>query len=55
MAEGFEFHLSHERLLAERARFRCERILLTHLGQEVLDHRARVEFETADDGLKLSL
>ncbi len=55
MAESFEYHLSHERLLAERRRFRCERNVLTHLGREVIDHRARVEFETADDGLKLSL
>jgi ribonuclease BN (tRNA processing enzyme) len=55
MSPAFEFHLSHERLVAERRRLRCQRMVLTHLGQEVLDHRARLEFETADDGLKLSL
>jgi ribonuclease BN (tRNA processing enzyme) len=55
MDEWFEYHLSHDRLCAERARLRCERIVLTHLGQEVLDERAKLEFETADDGLKLTI
>ena len=55
MEEGFEYHLSSERLERERARFACERILLTHLGAEVLSARDRVPFETADDGLRVKV
>ena len=53
--KGFEFHLSHEELRKERARFRCERTVLTHLGSEVLDNQDRVEFDVAHDGLELEL
>ena len=55
MERTFEFHLNHERLHAERERFDCERIILTHLGAEVLDSLDRVEFETASDGLEIGL
>jgi ribonuclease BN (tRNA processing enzyme) len=53
--EEFAFHLSHNRLLRERARFRCGAIRLTHLGSQVLENEARVAFDTAHDGLELSL
>ena len=53
--ESYDFHLSHERLESERPRFRCDSILLTHLGREVLEARDRVQFDTADDGLKRTL
>jgi ribonuclease BN (tRNA processing enzyme) len=53
--EGFEYHLSYERLSRERSRFDCDRIMLTHLGSEVLGDLDRVEFETATDGLRLKL
>lgn len=55
LEEGFEYHLSHERLESERRRFRADRILLTHLGADVLGERDRVQFETADDGLRLKI
>ena len=51
--EGFEYHLSHERLAAERSKFGCNRILLTHMGPDVLANLDRVEFETATDGLSV--
>ena len=53
--ETFKYHMSHERLDRERARFRCDRIVLTHLGRQVLDGLDRVRFETADDGFKLKV
>lgn len=53
--EEFAFHLSHRRLQRERARFRCGSIRLTHLGNEVLENEGRVVFDTAYDGLELSL
>ncbi len=55
MQEGFEYHLSHERLDGERSRFSCDRIVLTHLGSEVLSDLDRVNFETARDGLRLKI
>jgi ribonuclease BN (tRNA processing enzyme) len=55
MEERFEYHMSFERLERERSRLECDRVVLTHLGREVLDDRDRVRFETADDGLKLKV
>jgi ribonuclease BN (tRNA processing enzyme) len=55
LEEGFEYHLSHQRLDAERARFRAGRTILTHLGSEVLDNSGRVRFDLAHDGLRLKL
>lgn len=55
MEAGFEYHLDHETLESQRERFRCRRILLTHLGREVIDDLGRVRFDTAHDGMKLSL
>ena len=55
MQEDFEYHLSHERLDKERSHFSCDRIVLTHLGSEVLSDLDRVNFETARDGLRLKI
>ncbi len=49
----FEHHLSHTELERARDRFRCGRIVLTHLGSEILENRDRVRFDTADDGLRI--
>ena len=54
-SEGFEYHLSHERLQKERARFRCHEMILTHLGRDALDNLDRFEFKVARDGLELRL
>ncbi len=51
----FEHHLSHVELERARARFRCGRIVLTHLGSEILAHRDDVRFETVDDGTRIRL
>ena len=52
---GYEFHLDLETLIARLASFDCGRIILTHLGPEMSALRGRCEFETADDGLQISL
>jgi ribonuclease BN (tRNA processing enzyme) len=44
-------HLSYRELHDQRRAFACERMLLTHLGDEMTDRRGRLEIETADDGL----
>ncbi len=55
LEDGFEYHISHERMRAERARFDARRIVLTHLGSQVLEEMDSIEFDTADDGMKLEV
>jgi ribonuclease BN (tRNA processing enzyme) len=50
LEEGFEYHLSHERMNRERERFECDRIVLTHMGADVLTNLDRVQFDVAEDG-----
>ncbi len=52
---GFEYHINHKDLVARKHEFRCHRIILTHLGQEMLAYRGNAAFETADDGLRVRL
>ena len=54
-SNSFDYHMSHERLLARKHEFKCGRIILTHLGFEMTDRRGQVSFETADDGMTLNL
>ena len=55
LEDGFEYHISHERMVRERGRFDCRRIVLTHLGRDVLANMDVMQFDTADDGTKLEL
>ena len=48
-------HLDYPRIMENRGRFGAKRILLTHLGQEVLDHASEVGLEMAYDGLVVDL
>lgn len=48
-------HLSLARLRAERARLRCARVLLTHLGPEMLDVEAPEGWTIARDGLAVEV
>jgi ribonuclease BN (tRNA processing enzyme) len=50
---NFEYHLNLDTLEERRGEFDCGRILLTHLGAEMVDRRC--SFETADDGLRVRL
>ncbi len=49
------FHMNYPRLAANRDRFKVKRMVLTHLGREVLEHRRDIEMELAEDGLKIEL
>jgi ribonuclease BN (tRNA processing enzyme) len=55
LENDFEYHLNHRELVARKPEFRCQRIILTHLGEEMLAHRGNAAFETADDGLRVRL
>jgi len=48
-------HLDYPRIVENRSRFSAKRILLTHLGQEVLDRRGEIGLEMAYDGLVIEL
>ncbi|MCP4005888.1 MAG: MBL fold metallo-hydrolase [bacterium] len=52
---NYEFHLSHRELDLARERFRCSSMVLTHLGQEMLENMDRVRFDIAHDGLILKV
>jgi len=50
-----KFHLDHETLRARRGRLGARRILLTHMGPEMLARQADSAFECAHDGMVIDL
>jgi len=49
------FHLDYPRLAEHRHRFGAKRMILTHVGREVLAHRNELAIELASDGLAVEL
>jgi len=50
-----DFHLNYPRLEKERSRLDVRRMVLTHLGREVLDRKPEVAMEMASDGMRIEL
>jgi ribonuclease BN (tRNA processing enzyme) len=50
-----KFHLAHETLRAHRGAFACRRILLTHMGPEMLARQADAAFACAQDGMVIEV
>lgn len=50
-----DFHLDYPRIAENRHRFGCRRLVLTHIGREVLARRGEVALEIAEDGLIVDL
>ncbi|PRX35107.1 Ribonuclease BN, tRNA processing enzyme [Meinhardsimonia xiamenensis] len=48
-------HMSHERLAAELPRLSARRILLVHMGPEMLSHSGPLAAERAEDGMVIAL
>ena len=48
-------HLDYPRLAENRHRFGTKRLILTHLGREVLSRRDQLDIELAHDGLKVQI
>jgi ribonuclease BN (tRNA processing enzyme) len=46
-------HLDYQTLIEHRAELDCERIVLTHMSDEMLARTSRIELDTADDGLTI--
>lgn len=44
-----KFHLDHARLMRERPRLTCRRLVLAHMSRDMLDRRAESGAETADE------
>lgn len=49
------FHMNYPHLAANRDRFKVKRMVLTHLGREVLAHKRDIKMELASDGMKIRL
>jgi ribonuclease BN (tRNA processing enzyme) len=49
------FHLDYVTLLEHRQRLRCQRLVLTHVGRDMLGHLGQVEDTVATDGLVIEL
>ena len=50
-----DYHLDYPRLAANHGRFGCKRLILAHIGREVLAHRHEIELEIASDGMVVEL
>lgn len=50
-----DFHLDYPRIAENRQRFGCQRLVLTHVGREVLAHRDEIREQISHDGLEIEL
>lgn len=50
-----DFHMNYPKLDANRARFDVGRMILTHVGREVLDRDREVKLEMARDGMRIAV
>jgi len=48
-------HLNYRTLMAHKAELRCKRLIITHLGDDLLNHRDEIELEVAEDGMEVIL
>jgi len=54
-SKHLKFHLNYPELAEHRDLFKVDRMLLTHIGREVLNHKREVKIEMASDGMKLAI
>jgi ribonuclease BN (tRNA processing enzyme) len=52
---GLDFHISYTQFVTERHRLSTRRVVLTHLGREVLERESEVKVEMATDGMVIEL
>lgn len=50
-----KFHINYPELLEKRDRLQVKRLVLTHLGREVLDRAPEIKLEMARDGMKIEV
>jgi ribonuclease BN (tRNA processing enzyme) len=49
------YHLRHADLAAHRDQLHCQRVVITHMSTDVLDHADEVSYDTAHDGLVITV
>jgi ribonuclease BN (tRNA processing enzyme) len=47
---SLDFHISYVHFMTQRHRFSARRLVLTHIGREVLDREHEIKLEMANDG-----
>jgi len=52
---GLDFHISYTQFMTQRDRLTMRRLVLTHLGREVLEHQSEVSVEMASDGMVIEV
>jgi ribonuclease BN (tRNA processing enzyme) len=53
--KSVRFHLDYATLARHRSRLDCKRLIVTHMGPEMLAHLPELSVEAAHDGLEVSL
>jgi len=53
--KAVRFHLDYTTLMQHRSQLDCKRLIITHMGPDMLAHVADVAVEAAHDGLEVSL
>lgn len=48
-------HINYKTLMTHRAELRCKRMILTHMGEDILERLGEVELEVAEDGMEVVL
>jgi len=49
------YHLNYQTVKAHQSALTCRRLVITHLGEDVLRHREEIDIEMAEDGKRFSL
>jgi len=53
--EDVPLHNSYAKIIENRSRMTCKRLILTHMGEDMLSRVHEIELETAEDGLVVAL
>jgi ribonuclease BN (tRNA processing enzyme) len=48
-------HLDYRTLLNHRAELGCKRLIVTHMGEDLLNRKGEIELEVAEDGMEVTL
>ncbi|MFZ0887173.1 MAG: MBL fold metallo-hydrolase [Candidatus Binataceae bacterium] len=52
---ALDFHLNYPLIEKHRSRFKVGRMILSHVGREVYEHRSEVGIELASDGMQIEI
>jgi ribonuclease BN (tRNA processing enzyme) len=52
---SLDFHISYSHIATHHRRFSTRRLVLTHIGRQVLEHESDIELEMATDGMVIEV